>query len=377
MSAVPHGGDLRGFAGKFGLREEEILDFSSNINPLEFPPSVANLYFQLLPELSRYPDPTAQELRLEISRHFPVWPENVIAGNGTMGLLSLAIRTLAPRRALLIEPSFTEYRRLLNLQGTEVRSLLLKEENRFEFSLPQILGALSGVDLLLLGHPNNPTGTALSRAALLELLQEARRRNIFVVIDEAFADWSPEISVAREIKDNTYFLVVRSLTKFFSLAGIRSGFALGSRKFIEKLAACQETWSCNRLAQKLSIAALREGEFRRRSLEWFREESRWMLVALESLGWLKVYPSLANFFLLKVKPPFYAQTLSQDLGQRKIYVRTLLDFAGLDASYLRVALRSRKDNESLLAALHSQPRGLPMRATPGVGSRSGLEESVS
>ncbi|MBI3307157.1 MAG: threonine-phosphate decarboxylase [Candidatus Omnitrophica bacterium] len=368
MSQNLHGGDLKSFARKFRLSEENILDFSSNINPLGIPEFARRLYPDLAEDLSRYPDPRAEDLRQEIARHYPVFPENVIAGNGSMAILSLAIQTLAPKRAILIEPCFYEYREILNREGAEVRSVLLREREGFEFPLPEITGALRGADLMVIGHPNNPTGTAVKRDQLLELISEARRQNIFVIVDEAFSDWSPEISLAKEIRDNSSFLVVKSLTKFYALAGIRSGFGLGTRRLIEKMQSAQEIWSCNRLAQKLSIAALQDNQFRQETLDWFGKESAFLREQINLLGEFRAYPSLANFFLVKTLPAIDKKTNSatpffEFLGQRGIYVRQAAGFAGLDHAYFRTAIRLRHENEKLIQALkawmkirHSEPR---------------------
>lgn len=339
---IEHGGDLRAFALRFQIHENEVLDFSSNVNPLGIPDSVRRLYLESADELCRYPDPSSAELCQEITKHFSVQSENVIAGNGAVALLGLAVRTLAPKHALLIEPCFTEYRRLLEQQGVEVHSLLLREENDFHFKLSEIMDDLAGVDLLLLGHPNNPTGTALSCSEILELLDEARRR-VFVIVDEAFADWVPEISIANEVKERSNLLVVRSLTKFFALAGIRSGFALGPSNVVAALKNGQETWSVNRLAQKLSVAALRDKDFQEKSRKWFREEAAIFRKVLESVGGVKIYPSLANFFLIHLlrNDP---EELAGFFGKKEICVRFANNFRGLDSSYFRIAIRLRKEN---------------------------------
>jgi threonine-phosphate decarboxylase len=352
MKTVEHGGNLKKFAKRFQIAEKDILDFSSNITPLGLPESVRKLYPELADRLTSYPDPSSQELRSEIVRQYALFPENILAGNGSMDLLALVVRALAPKRALLVEPCFQEYRRLLHLQGAQVQSVSLKEGNQFLFPYKEIFAGLQNMDLVILCHPNNPTGTALRREELMELLSECRRRNIFVIVDEAFADWNPELSVAKEIKDNSYFAVVRSLTKFYSLAGIRAGYAVGSRRLIETLAGHQDPWSMNAVAQALSVAALRDKEFKDESLAWFQEESTWFLQAFQSLDGLKIYPSLANFFLMKITlPQMSAETLFEFCGEKGIYVRPLRDFPGLGAPYFRVGLRKRDDNQKLLQTL--------------------------
>lgn len=347
-----HGGDLLGFAARFGKRAEDILDFSSNINPLGLPDSLTQLYHHSLADLSLYPDPGARPLVEKIAEVFSLTPEGIMAGNGSMEILNLAVRALKPRRALLIEPCFNEYRRLLEHQGCGVSVISLKPEEDFRFCLESVLQRLPEVQLLILGHPNNPTGTALTREKMLSLVEQARRLGVFVIADEAFADWEPEISVAREAQREEGLLVVRSLTKFFALAGIRSGFAIGPQDLIQKMKSEQGPWACNRLAQKLSTAILADLDFAVKSRRWLREEKEWLRVSLKNFKNFEVFPSRTNFFLVKSEEPVSA--LFDFLGRRGIYIRQIQDIPGFEDSFFRIAVKTRKDNQRLVEALSSK-----------------------
>ncbi len=345
-----HGGHLRAFAERFQIAENKILDFSSSVNPLPFPESLLETYAQCALELGAYPDPEALLLCEEITRHYPLQRANVLPGNGAVALIGLAIRALAPKRALVVEPSFTEYRRLLELQGAEMASIRLKEDRHFAFQFSEIMAQLGGADLLILGHPNSPTGTALAKEELLKLLAAARSAGVFVIVDEAFADWCPEFSVASALQMDSRFLVIRSLTKFYGLAGIRAGFALGPTEIIEAMKHFQDSWDINILAQKLSTAMLQETPFIQKTRAWFSRESRWLYQQLNQLEGFKAFPSLANFFLLKSLSGD-AQEVFEFLGRRGIYIRLAGNYPGLNPAYLRVALRQRYDNERLIEAL--------------------------
>lgn len=343
-----HGGELRVFSEKFGIPEREILDFSSNINPLGPPESVKKIFPETLNELPYYPDPEAFEFRREVVKQFPLWPENVIAGNGAAELLDLILRLLRPKRALVIEPTFLEYRRLLNLQGAEIRNILLREKDEFQARPAEITNSLRGVDVAIFTQPNNPTGGFIEKEALQKLLAEAKRRSVFVILDEAFIDWIPEQSLAREVRDDAHFFVIRSLTKFFSLPGIRIGFGLGARKLIEKLENQQVPWSCNRLAQKLAITALRDQDFIEESREWLAQERENFAHHLNEVPSLKVFPSAANFLLIKLPG---RRPILQELGRQGIYLRDLTGFPGLGPNYFRVAVKKREENLRLVEAL--------------------------
>ncbi len=345
-----HGGHLRAFAERFQIAENEIIDFSSNVNPLNLSESVLEIYAKCALEIGSYPDPDAYALREEITRHYPCPISNVLPGNGAVSLIGLAVRTLTPKKALVIEPCFTEYRRILELQSTEVVSIRLEEANDFAFPFQEILRELANVELLILVHPNSPTGTALAKDDLLELLTFAKQHGVFVIVDEAFADWCPEISVAASLNEDSNFVVIRSLTKFYGLAGIRAGFALGPTGIIESMKRHQNSWDVNVLAQKLSTAMLQETGFIKKTREWFLNESRWFYQQLNEVEAFKVFPSRANFFLMKYLSG-ESQEVFEFLGRKGCYIRLTEDYPYLGMPYFRVAIRLRHENEILIKNL--------------------------
>lgn len=350
---IIHGGDIKGFSKKSGIDEREVHDFSSNINPLGIPDSVKDTYHQSLPVISKYPDVHARELYKAIAQIHNLSTENVLAGNGSISLIDLVIRSLKPKRALLIEPCFNEYRRLLRLSEANIDHILLKEEDDFQLPFEEIINKFNETDIFILGHPNNPTGTSLSSNQLLCVAEESCRKGKVILVDEAFIDWRVNDSVIEYVRTCPSIVVLRSLTKFYSLAGIRSGYACAHEEVINKMRFFQETWSFNGLAQKMSLVALSDKEFQDKSINWFREESDFMFEALEQIPTIKVYPSKANFFLCKIIKPEIIETFWQSMSRSGIYLRGTGDFIGLDRSYFRVALKTREENRYFLEKLRA------------------------
>lgn len=345
---LKHGGEIDGFAREIGKDRKSIFDFSSNINPLGISPKVKKVYEESFSCISEYPDSYAQEFCQEVAQRLSVSADNVIAGNGAISLIDLTIRSVRPRKALVIEPCFNEYRRLLELYGAQVQPVFLKEERGFNFPYEDIIKRLEGIDMVILGHPNNPTGTALKRQEMISLIQETKRRGIFLLVDEAFVDWNPELSIYQEIKRSSSLAVIRSLTKFFGLAGIRSGFALAAPEVIAKMRSIQEPWSCNALAQRLSIAALQDLEFQQRSLGWFKEESNEFYRRLSQFSEIKVFPSSANFFLVKLNDMENRERFWNFIKSQGIYMREMNDIEGLNNCYFRIALKDQRQNVFLI-----------------------------
>jgi len=349
MNMYSHGGHRERFAKRYGFELNEIFDFSSNINPLGPPARAKEIYEKSFEELSWYPEPHAESFSQMIAQHFSTTRDQVIVGNGSLAVLNLAIRALRPKMVLIAEPSFSEYRRIVQVEGAGVREIDLNPNENFEISLSRILEGLPGVDLMILGHPNSPTGTALSREALRGLLHEAKRQKVFTILDEAFVDWVPEISAVSQVRDDRPLLVVRSMTKFYALAGIRIGFGIGPKGIIEKMKNLQGPWTCNRTAQRLGQASLVDRAFEEKSRLFMNEEKMWLKSALEEIQDVRVFPSLANFFLVQVPPD--AQELCDFLGGQGICIRDAANYRGLDSSYIRLAVRSRDENKRLVLSL--------------------------
>lgn len=343
-----HGGNIQAFAAKYALDPSRVLDFSSCVNPLGPPKGLKQVFAAAFDELLRYPDPRSLLFAAEAARHYPLWPENVMAAEGETLLLDLALQVLAPRKAVLLEPGFSEYRRLLNRRNVEVRGVLLEEKYDFQPQMHILVNALQGQDVLIIGHPGNPAGTSLSREDMLELLGEARRRNVFVIVDESHVDWNESISVAREIKDSSSFLVLRSLSHFYALPGLGFGYAFGARKMIERMQSFQTPWPVSGLAQKLGVEALRDPEFRQRSETWLAEERGWFVGEAQKLEHFRCFSGRANSLLMKVKAPWSPGIFLDAAARSRFYVRRLNDVAGIDNSCFRVGLRLREENRQFL-----------------------------
>jgi len=351
MNTLKHGGDIIGFAKKSGCSVEHVMDFSSNINPLGVSSKLKRIYQESVLDLAKYPDPHAQTMCQHIAARHRLDVSNVIAGNGSIALIELAIRCLRPKRALLLEPCFNEYRRLLDLSNVSTEHIVLTPEKDFQFPYEEILKKLSEVDLLIIGHPNNPTGLSLSAEKLKHLMDKAGSEGKYILIDEAFIDWCEDSSMIRYVQSCSSPIVVRSLTKFYALAGIRAGYACACKEMIDQMRTFQETWGCNNIAQNLTIAALCDQEFQIKSRKWFDEESKFMWESLKRIPSIKVFPSQANFFLCQIMNPSIKDHFWQKMTRLGVYLREVGDFISLDRSYFRLALKKRAENLFLLRVI--------------------------
>lgn len=333
-----------------------VVDFSANINPLGMPPGVAEAVAGALPEAVHYPDPEYRELRRALSLHLGVEPQHILPGNGATDLIHLLPRALEARRAVILPPCFGEYRRAAEAAGREVVSVCGREEEGFLPPLPRLEGVLRGGDLLFLASPNNPTGGLLPAEWLEGALALSRSRSARCCLDEAFLDFSPEgRSLSRAplaAERGSRLIVLRSFTKVYALPGLRAGCLVAERETVERLFQKMPPWTVNHLAEAAVRAAVADGDYLERTWRLIRTEREYLSRALAAMGPLRVWPSEANFLLLKLEGGApSAGEVARRLERLGILIRDCTATEGLGERFLRVAVRTRAENERLLSSL--------------------------
>ncbi|MGG1514359.1 threonine-phosphate decarboxylase CobD [Paenibacillus oryzisoli] len=366
-----HGGDLLTAQETFGLPKERFTDFSSNMNPLGPPPCVREIVAEGWKDIHKYPDPAVRALRGKLAHKYGIDPESILVGNGAAELIDLIVRVLKPERTGLARPSFSEYEEAVHKTDGKLLSIPLLAGNGFALAEPELELAISSTDLLFLGHPNNPTGRLISRDVLDMLLRSKRR----LVLDEAFMDFIEDEgahSMLRLASQSRELIVIRSMTKFYSIPGIRLGFMVAHPELIREARRLQVQWSVNDLAQRIGCAVLEDEPFEAASRRWLSEEKPWLSAQLGSLG-LEVIPSDVNFLLFSFPKAtgMTAAKAQQLLGQMGILIRDASRFEGLDERFCRAAVRLRADNENLVVALSTI-----LEAFPISGGRGGVHHEA-
>jgi threonine-phosphate decarboxylase len=326
----------------------ELLDFSQNINPLGAPSNALEAARRALYEDSgRYPDLEYIGLREALAAYLGVGAEMVVPTNGGAEALFLAARAAATGgRALVLEPTFSEYAAAARASGMEPvrRVARRREEEGFGWD-PTSYRDLEGVSVVFLCNPNNPTGDMLGRDEVLEVAACVEEAGAVLVVDEAFADFVPEISVTDMVDRGLW--VARSLTKFFAIPGLRLGCLLCDDA--GRVQALQPSWPVNAVAAAAGIAAVRERGFAEASIAELARLREDLFGALDAIPGLRPFPGAANFLL--VRGP---DGLPERLARRSVLVRGCGPFYGLGPEYFRVAVRSAEENGRLVAAIKEE-----------------------
>ncbi|MBR1705056.1 MAG: aminotransferase class I/II-fold pyridoxal phosphate-dependent enzyme [Clostridia bacterium] len=365
LELFPHGGD---YTGKY-------LDFSASLSPLGVPASVRSALAALAEGegLASYPDPYCTELRRAIAAKEEVTEEAVLCGNGAADLIHRTVRALQPKTALILEPTFFEYEKALSESGCDIRKYYLKE-NRNEFGnlcadsfglKEEFLDALTpDLDLVFVCSPNNPTGRSIPEALMERILKTAQENGTIVFWDACFADFCDlEDGADRQAKSDAFLrrsvqaypnlILLKSFTKTYAIPGLRLGYLLCSDEektaYIAKWGA---PWSVSTAAQVAGLAALKDETYLQRARLYVSEEKLRVWLALLQLG-VFCRRGDGNFLLIRTE----REDLPKRLKDRGILVRDCSNFDGLDAHYIRVAIRTRNENDQLLDALWAELEG--------------------
>lgn len=349
-----HGGDIYG-------TEKIELDFSVNTNPFGIPESIVHAVTAHSKEWSRYPDSRCRELKEALAvfydkkygRANKLSSEAFICGNGAADLLYSLIFALRPRRAMLFAPAFGEYERALTAIGCGIEKVVLVEGQ--DFSMDGVEPALlsSDFDMMILGNPNNPTGTVLPVQTLKRWAGICLERQIFMVIDECF-NWflkdAKMYSMTHLLSEYSNVFILNAFTKIYGMAGLRLGYGICSnRDVLERMEHCRQPWSVSAAAMRAGLQALCEADFVKMTEEFVTSEREFLAAGLKKIGF-KVYPSRVNYLLFRRQN---GDATAYDVFCREhgILIRSCENFHGLDNSYYRIAVKLRPENEKLLKCM--------------------------
>jgi L-threonine-O-3-phosphate decarboxylase len=348
-----HGGNLTWAAKLAGCSPTSIVDFSASINPLGPPASAIAAIQTHLADLVAYPDPHYHQLRIALGKFHALSPEWVLPGNGVAELLTWAGRELAELNVThLLTPAFSDYHRALGAFGAATQEHSLQEFNlplSFSRLLQNSQSQPSHAAGLLLNNPHNPSGLMLSREAVLACLE----RFALVVVDEAFMDFLPpeeQQSVIDSVLHHPNLVVLRSLTKFYSLPGLRLGYAIAHPDRLKRWQQWRDPWTVNALAAAVGQVVVADRAFQQQTWAWLVPTRQRLYQQLAQLPGLNPYAGVANFLL--VRSAHSVPELQLELLKRhQILIRDCLSFPELGDRYFRVAVRLSADNDRLISGL--------------------------
>ncbi len=319
---VEHGGNVFAIAREKGWDWRDIADFSASINPLGASPSVFRAIRDALERIVHYPEREPRDLQEALARHWNVQLESILLGNGATELIHFLSRTTRFESVTLIPPVFTEFHRA--------------------FPNARVGRASAGSGMVVLTQPVNPTGQLVP-------LDPYLNSSNALLIDESFLEFTGHPSAAQLLGARPKLYILRSLTKFYALPGLRIGALIAAPEIIEDLRCNREPWQVNVLAEQAALAALADHDHSARTIEFVHSERQRLSEQLGAMPGVHPQPSCANYLLMALDHP--AASLLAHLLTHKILVRDCSGWPGVAfPSSVRVAVRTRPENERLLAA---------------------------
>ena len=352
---VVHGGNVYEIASRLGCAPEAVLDYSASINPLGPPPGLLEEFNRYFNRLQHYPDIRNTSLLDALSRFHSLNQEQIVVGNGSTELIYWLPAVLGIRSAVVVLPTFGEYRKAFELQGIRMHKLFTSQETDFQPTVEQLEAACAefSPEAILFTQPASPAGTLMPREVRDWIVRKSRETNLYAIIDEVFVDFCEEESFKGALKESPRLVLIRSMTKFYGIPGLRLGYLLTSKELADRMHGSLPPWSVNTLAQIAGEYCLGREEYRGETLEMVDRERRRMTERLEGMNAFRVFPGSANYILARLDNPLPdAGVLQREiLMSEHIIIRDCRSFEGLNERYFRLAVRLPEQNDRLLAGI--------------------------
>lgn len=354
-------------AEELKIQERNVIDFSNPVNPLKVSRKVKAEIRKHLKYLHNHPDPDERRVANRLAQYHDFDPDMFICGNGRTELLYLLSRVLKPLNIMVPEPSFYDYERVKAFicEQSHVKKYLLKAQDGFALRPTTLIHTMekenisaqdtassipdtSSAHIIIVPNPNSLTGQKLGNDDVLKIAKAARQHRQYLIVDEAFIDFYPHGSIIQEVRDNPYLIVLRSMSYFYALAGLRIGYSVCSPDLAKELKKNKEPMTVNHLAQRAAIIALKDKAYAKETFRVLGEEKQFLEKSFKKLG-ITFFPSDVNFYLLQIPN---AREVCRQLQKRALLVRNYFEYTEED-SYIRIAVKAHRENTILIKALNS------------------------
>ncbi|MCW3983113.1 MAG: threonine-phosphate decarboxylase CobD [Candidatus Bathyarchaeota archaeon] len=355
LKPCPHGAEVYGAAKESGLKPQEILDFSSSVNPLGPSKKALDAAKEAFNTVAAYPDSNSNALRQVIASHFSgITKDNIVVGNGSTELMYLFAEAFLKKgdKALMAAPTFGEYESAVRKTGEAPKFVRLNSS--FQVETEAFKREMAGCKMAFLCNPNNPTSKLIPKDTLTDILETALSNDVLVFLDEDFLEFVDNEKDLTQIKNLAKFpnlFVLRSFTKIFGLTGLRVGYGITSKEIANVLLCAKIPWNVNCLAQAAAVAAIEDEEHLLVTRELIKKEKAWLQRELAAIKGFSFEPPDANFFFIDIRNAnITANNLKHRMLQQGILIRDCSSFVGLNEFYIRVAVKTHEENVRLIEA---------------------------
>lgn len=386
LTEQSHGGDFYRWQKETGIYQKDILDFSVNVRPDGMPDFLKASIFRNINELCTYPDSQANELKEICAEHYGLKPGNFVFGNGSNELLYALAHVLYEEQycqAYILEPAFSEYRFSFEKAQIQVHNLLtvlspqlqkenctlndkviLAEQKKLTLEIKKAIQAVPAKSIIVLANPANPSGFLIKTKELMTIITQ--KQDCIFVIDEAFIEYTDEKSLLQSLSEiPANLLIIRSLTKFYALAGMRLGYLACRENLAKKIQAKLPLWNVNSLAQSLAKTLFTEQEQAAKDYLKTKQQNQKrkadLYQKLAKIHDITLYASWANYVLFSLDcdcPHFWQELLTK----HHIALRNCNNYNGLEnKNFYRAAVRFPEEHTKLCQAIENILHGAPVQ----------------
>jgi threonine-phosphate decarboxylase len=368
-----HGGNNIELARQLGCLPQEIIDMSSNINPLGPPPGLIHYLKHHIDAIGKFPEVDSSEITAQFADQCRIDSDRVLAGNGTTQFIYALPQALGIKNALIAGPTYSDYADACHLNNVKTTFVIAEESQNFQPNLNHIKKYLDEVDSVFICNPNNPTGSLIP-ADDLKALCQSYPDTIFIV-DESYLSFiqdADEKSIRRQ--DLSNLIVLISISKIFAIPGLRIGFVVSSAERIKQLRRFLQPWSVNSLAQLatgyLMVQKDEVDTFIEKTNQLIIAERKRFVAAFENVSDIILYPSATNFLVARLQNNLNADEVCSRLAGHKTLVRNCRNFYGLTNRHIRISLKLPEHNLMLaqkLLRIAQQSEGIRPEAEKRIG----------
>ncbi|MBL7180352.1 MAG: aminotransferase class I/II-fold pyridoxal phosphate-dependent enzyme [Pseudomonadota bacterium] len=345
-----HGGNIFDLAQRLGCDPFDIVDMSSNVNPLGPLPGLVGFLKEKLTAITALPEVDARNTAQVFAARYRLESAQVLAGNGTTQFIYTIPPALDTRRALILGPTYADYADSCGMHNVRYDYLMTPESLDFEPDIETIIQRTGGYDTVFICNPNNPTGTLIPKTALERLCRY--HPDTYFVIDESylpFVNGADRFSMLHGGFPNV--LILNSMSKIFRIPGLRIGFLISSGRIIEKFRAFLLPWSVNSLAQTAVDYLMKHtaevDAFIDKTVAFLETERKLMTDAFEDVSGIKLFSSKTSFILAKLQGKITADMVCNHLAADGILIRNCSNFKGLSEHFIRISLKTDDINKML------------------------------
>jgi len=349
-----HGGNVYELADRLGCLPSEIVDMSSNMNPLGPPPGLIAYLTEGMDRIHALPEADAGTSVEAFAGHCGITPERVLAGNGTTQFIYSLPQALETRRALIVGPTYADYADACTMHRVAFEYFFSHKSTNFVPDLKAVGDCLNGVDTVFVCNPNNPTGTLISTDDLKALC--GSYPNVRFIVDESylpFVSGGTDRSLISSGLSNV--VVLSSLSKIYRIPGLRLGFLTASEEIVRKLTRYALPWNVNSLSQAAVEHVMKNEKgidvFVEDTQNFLDSERQYVTEIFHGKSDITFFPSTTSFILAELSENHTAEAVCGYLADNRVLIRNCSNFAGLSNRYVRLSLKTRETNRQVARML--------------------------